>query len=45
MKSKKKARNEMSKKKDKHIAYDDPNSWVYNYAAKQKKIMKKERKQ
>jgi regulator of protease activity HflC (stomatin/prohibitin superfamily) len=27
----------MSKKKDKHIAYDDPNSWVYNYAAKQEK--------
>ena len=30
----------MSKKKDKHIAYDDPNSWVYNYAAKQEKDAK-----
>lgn len=37
MKTKKKVRSEMSKKKDKHIAYDDPNSWTYNYAAKQEK--------
>lgn len=41
MKIKKKVRSAMSKKKDKHIAYDnayvDPNSWVYNYAAKQEK--------
>lgn len=35
----------MSKKKDKHIAYDDPNSWTYNYAVKQEKMMTKERKQ
>lgn len=41
---KKKVRNMMSKKKDKHIAYDDPNSWVYNYAAKQEKMITKERK-
>lgn len=27
----------MSKKKDKHITYDDPNNWTYNYAAKQEK--------
>ena len=33
-------RSERSKKKDKHIAYDDPNSWVYNYAAKQEKDAK-----
>ena len=37
MKVKKKARKMMSKKKDKHIAYDDPNDWTYNYAAKQEK--------
>lgn len=34
---KKKVRKMMSKKKDKHIAYNDPNSWTYNYAAKQEK--------
>lgn len=37
MKTKKKVRKMMSKKKDKHLAYDDPNSWVYNYAVKQEK--------
>lgn len=37
MKTKKKVRNTMSKKKDKHITYDDPNNWTYNYAAKQEK--------
>ena len=31
MKTKKKARSTMAKKKDKHIAYDDPDNWMYDY--------------
>ena len=36
----------MAKKKDKHIAYDDPDNWMYDYKSSkgERKMKQKERK-